>query len=435
MSKPIQSGQQPERGVKPSQVGKESPIAMNPSSNGGILPESSKYSFFIFVISFAWTDTSFEDWSKHRLASSLSTTLVNSMDFKKSETKEAMLSTLKSHLNTFSINQLRTLEDYAKEHPDFPTYVAEMANTPPSNLHEGLLAFTTPPGTSTKKIPEDEPQSAELYDTDISCGKSGNFLYEIRLSRPGVPNLSQNLAEYKTKIEIVLTNPQTGESRRMKAPFKIEEETSGLLIMQELNNLEHAIQSFSDDSDFFSKHPNKSIQDIGLAFKQLRNAHSSRYPPPENVGHFVDIYMEGNIFKTEAGPSLFPSKPTMLHAGTIPPLEIERAQRILRGDELKQEGLPSIKVHIDKKGNRTDLGCKITSKTVESPKNADKYLDVTFKTQTKDHILIYTARIPYNTGETKGALIERIGKDGALASAMLMAASAFTREIVTGERA
>ncbi len=429
MSKPIQQGQQPERGGKAPGVVPQSDIATQGQSSGAILPESFfSYSGFIFLISFAWLSATFDDWSvKQQLMSSIIETITKTS--LKTEVNEDMRSTLENYLNMFHVPELLMLRKVLKDFPKATSRLISGAAKDHVKLKNILTHLSTSKGqqlamqneqisigTPEEKIGLERGELSQIEsfaDTGISNGTTSNgYLYEIHLPFK-LPELSEKkiemIADLKKDIDVIVTDPQKGITRRLSVPFEVKGESNKIKLLNELQKFENNILLTPEFSDTIVKAFNAQVFD--------------RFPVGYNQPEFLENYKKGNIYLIDGKPSLLPNK--NLPTACISETDLKKAQKLI----LKQnENHPTLNVHIPDSSIPVKIPCNINTREV-GVNNRD-YLELTFIAEYLDKDLSYTTRVPYGENETKDALIERIGQDGSLARAMLMAASAFTREMV-----
>lgn len=216
---PIRPEKQPPQAGPTRGVGNVSKIATQVGSNGPILPESFfSFSGFIFLITGAFLGASFENWSvKRQLKDYLAQTLTDSMTVSKSPDKETMHSTLESELSLLSIDQLRTLDQLLKNHPDTTIMIiSQVAKTDLPGLQKWLVKLTSFEGQRIVGIKEDIAISIKgLGDTHVSNGVSTRgILYEIHY-----PTTHAEMKEF----EFIVTDPKTGASRSTVISLKIDE--------------------------------------------------------------------------------------------------------------------------------------------------------------------------------------------------------------------
>lgn len=428
----IEPGKQPSEATSHPEVRAESLQASQVPSEGPQLGKGvSLFSRFIWIISFAWVKASFSNWSeKQRLTGSLARTLVDTVDIPKPQAKEVKRLALESHLDDLSLDQQHSLHSLLSEHKKITSaLIFETAENRPKELHGLLKKLATPDGKMMIEQRERIAGAAEdnpikgvniLSDTGVTNGVSlQGFHYEIHLGFKLPDPLTQKVSDFHGTVEIMVTNPETQQIRRLSTTLKILGEVNGVHILEELQKLENALH-----------YPQYAPAEYARLADQAQEALSqSGFQNIQTPDQYVKAYKQGNVHLSGGEPSLFyPLEPPILHSGSISPREVEKAQNILFGEKLEPADLPRLFIHTDTRGSTSEVGCAIDSRTIEL--GNQKYLELKLTTTCKGRDLTFTTRILYNEGERKGELIGRIREDGSLARAMLMASASFTREFV-----
>ena len=135
----IEPGKRPSEPQAPGGIRESDKAVQQPSGGPELGKAMNLFLGFVWIISFAWTKSSFGDWtSKKRLTSSLSNKIADAAKDVSPAKKETLQKYYETHLEALSLEELQNLETRFEKAPGTAANIHTFNLKSPQNLPEKL---------------------------------------------------------------------------------------------------------------------------------------------------------------------------------------------------------------------------------------------------------------------------------------------------------